>query len=110
MSGLSIHAVDVAQGRPAVGLRAEVRRLHPAPEPVAEGVLGPGGALDHPITSRRLEPGLYEVRLHVGAWLGPERAGILETIVFVLRVSDPEQHVHLPFKFTPWGYSVFRGS
>ena len=110
MSGLSVHAVDVAEGRPAQGLRAEIRRLHPEPTLVAAGALGPTGMLDDPVASRRLEAGLYEVRLHVGTWLGPDRAGILEVIVFVLRLPDPAQHCHLPFKFTPWGYSVFRGS
>ena len=97
MTGLSVHAVDVAQGRPAPAL-------------IAEGTLCASGALDHPITAPALEPGDYEVRLHVGAWLGPERAGILETIVFALRLCEPAQHCHLPFKVKPWGYSVFRGS
>ena len=110
MTGLSVHAVDVAAGRPAQGMRVEVYALDPGPAPLAEGALGPNGALDDPITSRRLEPGAYEVRLHVGAWLGPERAGILDVIVFRMRLTDPAQHCHLPFKFTPWGYSVFRGS
>lgn len=110
MSGLSIHAVDVAEGRPAAGLRVEVRALGPTPATIAQGALGENGAFDHPIAARALDPGDYEVRLHVGAWLGPGRAGILETIVFALRVRDPAQHCHLPFKFTPWGYSVFRGS
>jgi 5-hydroxyisourate hydrolase len=110
MSGLSIHAVDVAEGRPAAGLDVEVRKLGPAPIVIARGTLGANGALDHPVTAQPLAPGDYEVRLHVGVWLGPERAGILETIVFALRLRDPGQHCHLPFKFTPWGYSVFRGS
>jgi 5-hydroxyisourate hydrolase len=110
MSGLSIHAVDVADGRPAEGLAVTIRRLGREPAPVADGLLGPSGMLDHPITRRTLEAGAYEVRLAVGQWLGPGRAGILDEIVFVLRVADPTQHYHLPFKFTPWGYSVFRGS
>ena len=24
-------------------------------------------------------------------------------------IADPEQHYHLPFKLTPWGFSCFRG-
>jgi 5-hydroxyisourate hydrolase len=24
-------------------------------------------------------------------------------------IDQPEQHYHLPFKCTPWGYSCFRG-
>lgn len=110
MSGLSIHAVDVAQGRPAAGLEVEVYALDPAPSLLAKGVLGPSGALDHSVASRRLAPGSYEVRLHVGDWLGSARSGILDVIVLRLRLTEPDAHCHLPFKFTPWGYSVFRGS
>ena len=110
MTGLSIHAVDVAEGRPARGLPVAIRRLGREPALLAEGVLGPSGMLDGPITRATLEAGSYEVRLAVGKWLGPDRPGILDEIVFVLRIEDPAQHYHLPFKFTPWGYSVFRGS
>lgn len=109
MSGLSVHAVDVASGRPAVGMRVEVFRLEPERMRVAEGALGPGGALDHPIARQRLEPGLYEVLFHIGRYLGAAD-GFLEVAPFRFRIGDPDQHYHLPLKFTPWGYSLFRGS
>jgi len=31
-------------------------------------------------------------------------------VPFRFTVSAPDQHYHLPFKFTPWGFSLFRGS
>jgi len=33
----------------------------------------------------------------------------LELVNFDFGIAVPEQHVHLPFKCTPWGYSCFRG-
>jgi len=29
--------------------------------------------------------------------------------VFRFGIDRVEEHFHLPFKFTPWGFSLFRG-
>lgn len=108
MSGISVHAVDVASGRPAEGMRVEIHALEPERRLIAEGRLGPSGLLDDPSATARLEAGLYEVTFHVGAWLGGEP--FLDTVPYRFRLARPEQHYHLPFKFTPWGFSLFRGS
>lgn len=108
--GLSVHAVDVAAGRPAAGMRVEVFRLAPERRLLAEGRLGVAGALDHPVARTRLEPGLHEVLFHIGEFLGTAGTGFLEVAPVRFRIVDPDQHYHLPLKFTAWGYSVFRGS
>lgn len=111
--GISIHAVDVAAGRPAEGMRVELQRLEPQPALLADGQLGASGAFDH-ATARGdgIITGQYEVRFHVGAWLtGQNRGGkFLDVVPFRFAVDDARQHYHLPFKFTPWGFSLFRGS
>jgi 5-hydroxyisourate hydrolase len=30
-------------------------------------------------------------------------------VAYQFGIDDPQQHYHLPFKCTPWGYSCFRG-
>jgi 5-hydroxyisourate hydrolase len=111
--GISIHAVDVAAGRPAEGMRVELLRLEPQPQKLAEGRLAASGAFDH-ATARGegITVGRYEVLFHVGEWLaGQERDGrFLDIVPFRFSVDDASQHFHLPFKFTPWGFSLFRGS
>ena len=50
--GLSIHCVDVARGRVAVGLRVALRRLDggvPAGPWLCEGVVGDNGLFQHPV-------------------------------------------------------------
>lgn len=108
MPGLSIHAVDVAAGRPAFGLAVGVFALEPERRLIAEGACGPAGAFDHAIVRQRLAAGLYEVEFAVGAFLGTD--AFLDVVPFRFRITDPEAHYHLPFKFTSWGFSLFRGS
>jgi 5-hydroxyisourate hydrolase len=108
MPGISVHAVDVATGRPATGLRVEVFAVEPERRLLAEGRLGADGALDHPITAARLGAGAYEVVFHLAEHAGA--APFLDEVPFRFRVTDPDEHYHLPLKYTPWGISLFRGA
>lgn len=115
MPGISIHVVDVARGTPATGMYVEVFSLSPARQRIADGQLGPVGALDHPIVQQQLAAGPYEVIFHAGAFfaahgVAQSQPPFLDQVPFRLTVSDSAQHVHLPMKITPWGYSLFRGS
>lgn len=117
--GLSIHGVDVASGRVAAGLRVAVWRLgsdgEPAGAPLAEGAIGSNGLLQHPaLMSEAITAGGYEVRFFVGDFyraLGSAAAtpGFLEVVPYRFHIADVAQHYHLPFKFTAWGFSLFRG-
>jgi 5-hydroxyisourate hydrolase len=110
--GISLHAVDVATGQPARGLRVSIHRLDPAPVLVAEGVLGADGALDHPVTQGAgVQAGVHEVLFQVGAfYAGTATPPFLGEVPFRFTVFDPALHYHLPMKFTPWGYALFRGA
>ena len=117
--GLSIHCVDVASGRVATGLQVALHRLGPDGEPqggaLAEGQVASNGLLQHPaLMSDAIAVGGYEVRFEVGPFYrahnasGPTPA-FLETVPYRFHIADASQHYHLPFKFTPWGFSLFRG-
>jgi 5-hydroxyisourate hydrolase len=115
MPGLSIHVVDVARGVVASGMRVEVFALEPSRQCLVDARVAAAGGLDDQALARRLERGRYEVLLHVGAYYA--RAGFalpatpfLDVAAFRFGIDDPEQHYHLPFKLTPWGYSCFRGA
>jgi 5-hydroxyisourate hydrolase len=110
--GISIHAVDVASGRPAQGLRVEIWRIEPASTRIAEGRLGSNGQLDHPVANGTgIEAGEYEVRFHLGEFFASEAgASFLTVAPFRFRIEEVDEHFHLPMKFTRWGYSLFRGA
>nr|WP_249794698.1 hydroxyisourate hydrolase [Bradyrhizobium sp. Oc8] len=108
--GISIHAVDVASGRPAQGLRIEIWRINPDPLRIADGRLGANGVLDHPIAQGAgVVVGEYEVLFHLGAFFG-DGDGFLTVTPFRFRIHNVDEHFHLPLKFTRWGYSLFRGA
>jgi 5-hydroxyisourate hydrolase len=114
MPGISIHVVDVARGRMATGMRVEVYALAPARVRIADAAVSASGAVVEPALGRRFDAGEYEAVLHVAAYC--RRAGIavpevpfLDVVTYRFGIADPEQHYHLPFKLTPWGYSCFRG-
>jgi 5-hydroxyisourate hydrolase len=115
MPGLSVHAVDVARGVPARGMRIEVFALAPQRRLIAEGELAASGVLEHALAKERLQPGAYEVVFHAGAYFAA--AGVpqanppfLTEVPFRFTIADPDQHYHLPMKITPWGFSLYRGS
>lgn len=115
MPGLSIHVVDVTRGVPAAGMRVEVFALGTSRQKIADGVMAKSGALDHPISTTRLEPGTYEVVFHAGDFFS--RQGVAQSnppffseVPFRFNIADAEQHYHLPMKITPWGFSLYRGS
>lgn len=113
--GISIHAVDVSRGIPAGGLSVRLRQLSPAPELIAEGVCAANGHFDHPVVNGAgVTRGIYEVEFDVGAFFKESGVAVpdpsfLDIAVFRFGIDAVHEHFHLPFKFTPWGFSLFRG-
>ena len=114
MPGLSIHVVDVSRGIVAAGMHVELSALQPTRARIAQAAVGSNGLVDAPSLRERLAPGEYEAILRVGDFY--RGAGIelplvpfLDVVTYRFGIADPEQHYHLPFKLTPWGYSCFRG-
>ena len=115
MPGLSVHVVDVTRGVPAEGMAVAIHALRDERTLLAEGVLSAAGVLDHPITGERLAVGTYEVVFEAGAFFAA--AGVAQSdppflgaVPFRFCVADPDQHLHLPLKITPWGFSIYRGA
>lgn len=108
MPGISIHVVDVSRGVVGAGMRIEL--IHEGAR-LAEGTASPTGLLE---VRARVAAGVYEAVFHVAAWYRDQGVSLpavpfLEVVTYRFGISDPEQHYHLPFKCTPWGYSCFRG-
>jgi len=113
--GISIHAVDIARGIPAAGLNLRLWRLTGGREEIAAGACAGSGLLRHPVADGTgVARGMYEVEFDVGAYyrasgLDVPDPAFLEVAVFRFGIDRVTEHFHLPFKFTPWGFSLFRG-
>ena len=111
--GISIHAVDVAAGAPATGLMVTLHRLDSGEHEVASGMIGSNGLLDHPTAQGHgITAGAFEARFAIGDYLRARGVTkpFLDIVPFRFVLHDISQHIHLPLKFTPYGYSLFRGA
>ena len=114
--GISIHAVDISRGIPAESLKVSLYYLRNGElAEIASGCCDRDGLLQHPVsTGEGVKQGTYEVQFDVGSYYrktGIElpKPAFLETAHFRFGIAQVTEHFHLPFKFTPWGLSLFRG-
>ena len=113
--GISIHAVDIAGGVPAAGLGVRLWYLGDERVPIAAGICSESGLLQHPVAEGAgVRRGMYEVEFDVGAYYREHGSALpspsfVEVAVFRFGIDRISEHFHLPFKFTPWGFSLFRG-
>ncbi|MBN8629301.1 MAG: hydroxyisourate hydrolase [Rhodobacterales bacterium] len=112
--GLSVHAVDLTRGRPAEGLAVVLADANGSPI-VAGRILATGFPDCAEVMARPLPAGQYRLLLRVAEYF-VARGDPLPTVPFLEDARfdfwnrDPAFHIHLPFKFSPWGYSMFRGN
>lgn len=113
-AGITIHALDIANGTGAGGLRvtlldqagAQIADQRATAEGRTPAWLAPPGSLQR---------GTYELQFHTGDYysalghpVGPAPFFPLARVRFC--VTDPDQHHHIPILTAPWGYSCYRGS
>jgi 5-hydroxyisourate hydrolase-like protein (transthyretin family) len=113
--GISIHAVDIARGIPADGLQVRLWRIDGGRTQVASGTCSNTGVLDHPVSlGKGVERGMYEIEFEVASYYRDNGISVpdpsfLEVAIYRFGIDVVTEHFHLPFKFTPWGFSLFRG-
>jgi 5-hydroxyisourate hydrolase/2-oxo-4-hydroxy-4-carboxy-5-ureidoimidazoline decarboxylase len=109
MGKLSTHVLDLFHGRPAAGLRIDLR-FGAAGSPVLASVLtNADGRTEAPLLAdAALTAGEYELTFHVGDYFG--QATFLNTVPIRFVVTDPTMSYHVPLLCTPWAYSTYRGS
>jgi 5-hydroxyisourate hydrolase len=103
MAGITTHVLDTAKGRPAAGVRVTLRR--------GDEILF-DGATDQDGRARILDPGRVEATTYRLTFdtAGYNPDGFFPEATIVFRITDPEQHHHLPLLLSPFGYSTYRGS
>jgi 5-hydroxyisourate hydrolase len=114
MGRLTTHVLDTASGKPAAGVRVELRRDGEAAT-LAEGATNADGRMDQPLLEgASFKPGRYELTFHVGDYFRAQGMALADPAfldVIPLRFSIAEDaHYHVPLLVSPYGYSTYRGS
>lgn len=109
---LTTHVLDVAQGRPARGVRIELWRDEVR---IAAVVTNEDGRTDAPLVAPgSLEVGVYELRFAVGAYFANTATTadppFLDVVPVRFGIADACADHHVPLLVTPWSYSTYRGS
>jgi hydroxyisourate hydrolase len=113
---ISTHVLDLMAGRPAAGLRVELRRVSPLPALVRTAVTNADGRTDAPLLAGAdLTAGTYELEFHVAAYFASRNVPapevpFLDVVPVRFGVADPSASYHVPLLVTPWSYNTYRGS
>ncbi len=105
---LSTHVLDTVIGRPARGMRIELRSLDSG-KILASAVTNSDGRTDSPMLGEaEMKTGNYELTFHVGEYFGQKE--FLDTVPIRFRIEDASASYHVPLLCSPWAYSTYRGS
>lgn len=112
MGRLTTHVLDTALGRPGAGIRVEVWQSGGDRRKLGEAVTNHDGRCEEPLLSgAEFVTGDYELVFQAGDYLS--RRGddaFLGDIVIRFRVTDADEHYHVPLLLSPYGYTTYRGS
>ncbi len=115
--GLTTHMLDVANGKPAAGVRIDfavldgdayqfVRTVHTNED---------GRNAEPLLTAETMKVGQYQLVFHIAEYF--TRIGtvlpnppFLDQAVIQFGIADAASHYHVPLLASPWTYTTYRGS
>ena len=114
---LSTHVLDTVSGRPAAGVRIELKEIGRSAEGlIKETLTNADGRTDEPLLAGApLRIGRYEIAFHIGAYfatrgVAASRPPFLDVVPVRFAIAEPEGHYHVPLLASPWSYATYRGS
>ena len=105
---LSTHVLDLTRGKPAAGMKIELRELTTG-STVKEVITNADGRTDAPLLAGdEVRAGEYELLFHVGDYFNDR--SFLDRVPVRFHITDAGASHHVPLLCTPWAYSTYRGS
>ena len=106
--GISIHAVDIANGRPAISLSVDVYKstMETMSAIVECARLDEEGKFALQNTKEGEFAAVFRIADYYQA-LGQNTGGFQDVITFPFIIWEPQRHHHLPLKFSAFGFSLF---
>ena len=113
MSGITTHVLDTARGRPARGVPV-ILEVEAAGgwQLVGKGTTNPDGRISELVSPEvRVLPGVYRLIFDTGKYFASQESeSFYPQVTIIFRLTDSEQHYHVPLLLSPFGYSTYRGS
>ena len=109
---ITTHVLDTSRGSPAIGIA--IRLEFDAGQGFAQ--IGSGVTDDDGRVTDLLQPGTAPTghyRIHFSTqdyFEALKHPSFFPTISIDFRITDPEQHHHIPLLLSPFGYTTYRGS
>ncbi|WP_158895150.1 MULTISPECIES: hydroxyisourate hydrolase [unclassified Pseudomonas] len=110
---LSVHVLNLEDGKPSAGVHVTLeRQVGQGWQPLAEEVTNEQGRVPALFPKERtFEKGEYRVVFKTGDYYRQRgRSAFFPEIPVVFDVTQPEQHYHIPLLLSPYGFSTYRGS
>jgi 5-hydroxyisourate hydrolase len=113
MSTISTHILDTSQGRPADGVNVILELQNPDESwtTLSEAWTDDDGRVKpFFLVETHLDAGIYRLVFDVeGYYARLDRENFYPQITIVFRISDTQQHYHVPLLISPFGFSTYRG-
>ncbi len=117
MTGLTTHVLDIAQGKPAAGMRIELFQVEAsgALTRVVAVTTNDDGRTHNPLLEKPAASRRYELRFHVADYFRAQGLSVadpafLDIVPIRFAMAEPTEHYHVPLLCSPWSYSTYRGS
>ncbi len=109
MSTVTTHVLDVALGRPAVGVPVRLDRVGD-PASLAEARTDDDGRVTG-WGPDRLAAGTYRLTFSTATYFAAtDRPSFYPEVSVTFEVTDPAKPYHLPLLLSPFAYTTYRGS
>ena len=109
MSPITTHVLDTAAGKPGAGIRVVLEYFSSPTKSwstLGNGATGADGRANSLLPDDyKLQPGVYRLRFETSA-----ASVFYPEVPILFRVTDANQHYHIPLLLSPYGYSTYRGS
>ncbi|HEX2153771.1 MAG TPA: hydroxyisourate hydrolase [Acidimicrobiia bacterium] len=107
MATVSTHVLDTTAGRPASGMAVTLERWEEEGlEVVTSTSTDDDGRVADLLGGNRLRTGVYRLTFNTAAYGN----SFYPEISIVVRVSDADEHHHIPLLLSSFGYTTYRGT
>ena len=110
-SPITTHILDTSAGRPAAGVKVELRRGDASEAIVATAETDADGRVEKWSPSFEIQAGEYTLSFAVGDYFTTRNESSFYSIIQIsFLIESIDEHYHVPLLLNPFSYSTYRGS